>query len=170
MARRFERGFTLTELVVVMAILGILSTLFVSISSRTDGANARLTAEQVVSTVGVAKLRASATRKIQRLYVEPDRITVLQASTTGLVVQPSTEWHLVQTISVRGGIAIWNVTPAAVTTEGASITKDDALAYAIDVRPDGQANASTIYISDGARQSRVIVYAATAGARAKVAW
>lgn len=170
MVRRRERGFTLTELVVVMAIIGILSALFVSISSRTDGANARLTAEQVVSTVGLAKLRASATRKIQRIQVEPDRVTVLQASTTGLVVLPETEWHHVQSIAVHAGIAIWNVAPAAVTAEGAAIAKDDALAYAIDVRPDGQTNASTIYISDGSKQSRVIVYAATAGARAKAAW
>ena len=153
-----------------MAILGILSALFVSISSRTDGANAKLTAEQVVSTVGHAKLRASATRKIQRIQVEPGRITVFQASTTGLVVQPSTEWHLVQTVTVRAGIEIWNVTAAAVTAEGASVTKDDALAYTIDVRPDGQANASTVYITDGSKQSRVIVYAATAGARARAAW
>jgi prepilin-type N-terminal cleavage/methylation domain-containing protein len=170
MVRRSERGFTLTELVVVIAILGILSALFVSISSRTDGANAKLTAEQVVSTVGLAKLRASATRKIQRIHVEPGRITVLQASTTGLVVTPSTEWHLVQILAVHAGIEIWNVTPSAVTAEGASISKDDTLAYAIDVRPDGQANASTVYIFDGSKQSRVIVYAATAGARAKAAW
>jgi prepilin-type N-terminal cleavage/methylation domain-containing protein len=170
MPRRSERGFTLTELVVVIAIIGVLSTLIVSISSRTDGANARLSAEQVVSTVGLAKLRASATRKIQRVQIEPGRITVLQATTTGLVVLPSTEWALVQTISLHAGIEIWNVTASAVTAEGASVSKDDALAYAIDVRPDGQANASTVYISDGSKETRVIVYSATASARAKAAW
>lgn len=170
MRNRRQAGFTLTELMVVVAILGILSLLIVSISSRPYGVNARTSSEQIVSTVGLAKLRASSTRRIHRIQVEGDRISVFQASTTGLIVQAGTEWQLVQTQAFRKGLEIWDVSPGAVTTSGASIDKHDQLAYAIDVRPDGQANASTVYLTDGKDRYRVVVYAATAGAHARATW
>jgi prepilin-type N-terminal cleavage/methylation domain-containing protein len=57
--RRNEAGFTLTELMTVVAIIAVLSTVIVAMSGRAYGANARTTSQQVVSAVGLAKLRAS---------------------------------------------------------------------------------------------------------------
>jgi prepilin-type N-terminal cleavage/methylation domain-containing protein len=167
--RRNEAGFTLTELMAVVAIIGILSTIIVAMSGRAYGATARTTSQQVVSAVGLAKLRASSSRRVHRVVIEPDQISIWQASTMGLATVPSTTWKLVQQHPL-GKVKIWNVQPSAITGAGNPVSEDTQLAYDLDIRPDGQANASTIFLSDGKDQWRVVVYAATAGAYARAQW
>jgi len=76
MRRSAQRGFTLVELMVVVAIIAILGGLLISASSRPVGASARNTSEQLVSTINFAKLRAAATRRIHRIQIEPQRVSV----------------------------------------------------------------------------------------------
>lgn len=168
--RRNEAGFTLTELMTVVAIIAVLSTVIVSMSGRAYGANARTTSQQVVSAVGLAKLRASSSRRVHRLVIEPNQISIWQASTMGLATTPSTTWKLVQQQPLGKKVKIWNVEASAITGGGNPVSENAVLAYPLDIRPDGQANASTIFLSDGKDQWRVVVYAATAGAYARAQW
>ncbi|MCX5744590.1 MAG: prepilin-type N-terminal cleavage/methylation domain-containing protein [Proteobacteria bacterium] len=164
------RGFTLIEMMVVVAIIGIIGVLVFSVSSRPFGASAKAVSDQVVSQINLARLRAQVTRKIQRVQVEPQLISVWELSTTGLAIPAIPVWSLVQESSIPKGASAWNVTAGAITTTGATVTQNASLLYGLNVRPDGQATASTIYLSDNLHQWRVIVYHATGGTYAREGW
>lgn len=175
MARRrlrgSQRGFTLIEMMVVVAIIAILSGLVISASGRPVGANARNVSEQIVSTVGFAKLRASATRRVHRIQIQPTVINVWVASNeTGLIVSGAVTWELVQRRPLPSGVRVWDVQAGPITGIGTAVSEVTSLDYNLDVRPDGQAIASTIFVTDGKEPWRVLVYHATGGAYARPQW
>jgi prepilin-type N-terminal cleavage/methylation domain-containing protein len=165
-----QRGFTLIELMVVIAIIAILGAVVAGASKRQIGANARNASESIASTLAFAKLRASATRRVQRVQLEPHRISVWSAPQTGLFAPISGTWDMIEAKTFPTSVTIANVVAGAVTTTGASITADGALAAIIDIRPDGQATASTAYITDGKDAWRVLVYHITGGSTARQGW
>ena len=61
-ARRSSAGFTVIELMTVIAIIAILAALVIGVSGRTYGVNATNMADQLVSTFNFARSRALKTR------------------------------------------------------------------------------------------------------------
>ena len=80
---RNQRGFSLVELMVVVAIVAILSSVMIGLASRPYSANAQNMSDQIASTLSFAKMRAVSTRRIHTVKIEPNVISVWQSSITG---------------------------------------------------------------------------------------
>jgi prepilin-type N-terminal cleavage/methylation domain-containing protein len=167
--RRSYRGFTLVEMMVVVAIIAVLAGLMISVSSRPVGANARNVSETIVSTIGFAKLRASATRRVHTVQITPNQLVVYACANTGLVCT-TLPGDLIQQVRVPNGVKIYDTGSVPLATGGGSAVEDTALNSAIAIRPDGQSTAATIFLTDGKDPWRVLVYHVTGGAYARQGW
>lgn len=174
--RNRQRGFTLIELAVVVAIIGVIAALLVSVSGRTYGANATSMSTELATTLNYARTRALSTRKIHlvsfRFDLTPPEVNVWAASTSGMAMAnfvPSTA-QFVQRLRVPSGVTLFGA-EATAKSAGQTPTQSTA-AYEIYFLPDGSATASTIYVTDtsNSRNHRVLVYHATGSSYARQAW
>jgi prepilin-type N-terminal cleavage/methylation domain-containing protein len=177
MKQRRERGFTLIELMIVVAIIAVFSAVLFGMASRPYDANARVIAERVVSTFSYARMRAVSTRKVHKvtLYTAPDGeqlIATEVAPTTGMSYASVTTWLTVEVARIPHGAIIQDVSAGAVTTS-ASPTLNESLAYSAYFKPDGSATASTVYVTDRngtPHYWKVLLYHATGSSYARENW
>jgi prepilin-type N-terminal cleavage/methylation domain-containing protein len=173
-----DRGFTLIEMMVVVAIIGILSILFISLSARTFGSNADSIADEVAAQLNFAHTRAVSTRRWHCIEVKPQEVILYQANTVGMVapVNPcpsALSWQQVQALAIPTGTSVWDVQSVVHNVIGTVPAHNLGLDSTIlQFKPDGSSTGGTIFLSDttGSRQDRVIIYTATGNVYPRQVW
>lgn len=169
-----QRGFSLIELMVVVAIVAILSSVMFGLASRPYAANAQNMSEQIVSTMQFAKMRAVSTRRIHYVQITPSYIAVWASKNTGFATCTNTNpdlcWDYVEKLTIPNGVKIYDVNASTITGTGTSVTANTTLDYAMKFKPDGSATGGTIFIADSRKYFRILVYKATGGVRAHETW
>jgi prepilin-type N-terminal cleavage/methylation domain-containing protein len=176
-ARSRERGFTLTELMVVVAIVAVLAALIIAVNSRQYGGNANVLAEQVVGTFSQARTRALMTRRIHRVEVHfelnPVELRVFQATVPGMTRTNINNATFVERVRIPRSVLLWAALPGAQTS--AQNPGQSTAQFNIDFLPDGSlVQAATLYFKDSGganpRLSKVLVYQATGSSYARTSW
>lgn len=168
--RRREAGFTLMELMVVVAIIAIFSSVLIGLSSRTYGANSKNVASSVSATLNSIRSRAIATRRIHRAYVTTSQILVWQSDTTGLTDDndPSDDRFVLRE-SIPQGVTVYDVGTTSSST--APSTQNSSVNYAVVYKPDGSSNGATVFLRDtNDKKYKTPIYKYTGSAFARAGW
>lgn len=178
--RRSQRGVTLIELMVVVAIIAVFAALMFGVNSQTYGASSTNVADQLTSDLNLCKMRAVSTRRWHHCEITPNTLTMWQWSKTGMTVpvtggDPTMVWQQVSVDNIPSGVTVWDGDPAVCITPpcGASPSAaNSALDFSFDFRPDGSSTGGTIYVSDPGKnkQYRVVVYKSTGSSYARNSW
>jgi prepilin-type N-terminal cleavage/methylation domain-containing protein len=185
--RRAQRGFTVVELMVVVAIIAILGALLIGMSGRTYGVNAANMSEQIVQTLNFTRTRALSTRRIHRVEIHfelsPVEIHIWQAATTGMNrTNIDSNAQFVERTIIPSSVTLFHAEVGAKPAgEDLSAVTQMTTQFDIDFLPNGSADvagntggtdAATIYVTDASktRDHRVLVYSATGSSYARTSW
>ncbi len=178
---RNQRGFTLIEMMTVLAIIGILTGVLSSMASPGAG-TPRTSSEEAVGMMQFARLRAQATRTIHAVKFDTNETisvweSVVSAADLTPVVGYATPvaWSLVQNITLPTNAKLHSAYPTTYAAGGVvGVTANLNLPFEIQFFPDGGANkGATVLIGDqnnNASAFRIVVFRTTGGAIAREGW
>jgi prepilin-type N-terminal cleavage/methylation domain-containing protein len=168
--RAQNRGFTLVELMIVVAIVAVVSTLaaplFDENDETVDGAAGQLTAE-----LDNARLRALADHHWQRLVVAGTTLSLQEGNSVGMVAPTLwTQTYGTQLPSVVQVVAIGPT--SAFNPTGSAPAAGTGLAAGVTFQPDGSSVARTIYLADtqGRGNERLVVFPTTGVVLTRQGW
>lgn len=179
---RSQRGFTLIEMMTVLAIIAILTAVLSTMASPGAG-TPRTSSEETVGMMQFARLRAESTRTIHAVKFDGTSQTisvwesVVSAADPTPVVGYATPvaWALVQNLTLPTNAKLHSAyTTTYATGAVPGVTADLNLPFELQYFPDGGANKSaTILIGDqnnNASAFRIAVFRTTGGAIAREGW
>jgi prepilin-type N-terminal cleavage/methylation domain-containing protein len=169
MRPREQAGFTLVELVVTLALVGVLTTLAVS-SPASRLQSTRGFAHAVAAELESARLRALTSRRWQAITLTDRTLEVAQASTTGQAAP--TGWVGIERLTAPAGVRIVAAQAATVTTDQGPRAPGVGLDIELRFSPDGTSHGRTLWVADqrGRGVHRIAVYGATGHARVSEGW
>lgn len=168
-ARRRESGFTLTELAIVMALIGVITAIaFTYAGERRAGT--RGFADQLSGELESTRLRALSTRRWHRVVLTAGGATVEQATNVGMVPPVAYEW--IGGVSAPPNVRIVAMATVTLVTSTGTPADGDGLAEEIRFAPDGTSVARTLWVSDRRDKSpfRIALFGSTGRARVYEGW
>ena len=159
---RRQSGFTMVELMVTIAIVGVVAAIAVPRAMHRSGAGVDTFARRLENELSELRIRATATGRWEQIRLDVDGFDVEEAAAPGLA-EP-TEWNLVRRIERSSEVETIAYDPRTViAASGAQPSSGTGLPAEIRFSPDGSAQSATIYIGDAAGQNliRLVVMRAT---------
>jgi prepilin-type N-terminal cleavage/methylation domain-containing protein len=170
--RRPHAGFTLIELMVVIAIIGIFGAIVFGLTLTTYGGNAENVSDEIASQISMARMRAVSTKRAHAVEIKNGSVAVWQGNTIGMV-PPTSFTSLVNQIDLPVNVQVWDAQNVANANTGATPTQNTTLDYFVTINADGTSpTGATIFVTDRQQHSkyRVLLYSITGATYARVGW
>ncbi len=166
-----QRGFTLIELMTVIAIIAVITISLASMSAAPGRGTPATVSDQVSGMLSFARLRAESRRRTHRVQFTATSITIFENTTLGFTAFSATP-TTVQSMEVPSGVVLWAAQAINGVAGGANPAQGNLLPFNIDFKVDGQATTGTIYLQDQSSQNkfRIFVYPTTGTAMAREGW